>query len=274
MSLKSTSLIIQAAPLPATFKGTPNDFLAAAVQRMKILSPNGTNFIFIGDTEPTSNVGPWLKGGTQWWVWDTNTKRYVPLDISQSTTIPFFVGLSTPASSTPPIWLLTTKDATDVDPTFGSPIGWYVFNGSAWQPFNSIVLSGPTANRPASPVEYQQYYDTDITCLIWWERSAWRTVSGVPGDIKYVAFEFATEALTKNPGWEIFGASNQAFRGRIIDQASKDSTGTETVLNVDANVVQRGAFEVFGASPPRITDTPAATTFFPAQIALWTLVKL
>lgn len=274
MSLKSTSLIIQAAPLPATFKGTPNDFLAAAVQRMKILSPNGTNFIFIGDTEPTSNVGPWLKGGTQWWVWDPNTKRYIPLDISQSTTIPFYIGASTPANSTPPVWLLTDKDATDIDPTYGNPLGWYVFNGSTWQPFNNIVLSGPTANRPSAPVEYQQYYDTTISCLIWWERSAWRTVSGVPGDVKQVAYELATEALAANPGWEIFGAGNQSFRGRLIVQAAKDSTGTETVLNVDANIVQRAAFEVFGASTPRITDTPAATTYFPAQIALWTLVKL
>ena len=75
MSLKDTSLIIQAAPLPLTFEGNPNEFLAAMVQRMRVVSPNGANFIFIGDVAPTTNVGPWLKGGTQWYVVEHETSK-------------------------------------------------------------------------------------------------------------------------------------------------------------------------------------------------------
>ena len=74
MSLNATNLYIQASPIPATFKGTPNDLFSEMIKRMRILSPSGTNFIYIGDTEPTSNVGPWLNNGTQWYVWDTTTK--------------------------------------------------------------------------------------------------------------------------------------------------------------------------------------------------------
>lgn len=139
MSLKDTSLIVQAAPLPTTFKGNPNEFLAAMVQRMRIVSPNGANFIFIGDIQPTSNVGPWLKGGTQWWVWSDTQNTYVPLDVSASITIPFFIGNSTPATNTPPVWLQTTNNSTDANPNgFGTPIGWYFWNGTAWQPFDSV----------------------------------------------------------------------------------------------------------------------------------------
>jgi hypothetical protein len=269
MSLKSTSLIVQAAPLPATFKGTPNDFLTAMVQRMKILSPNGTNFIFIGDTEPTSNVGPWLKDGTKWYVWSDSLKQYVPLDISDSFTIPFFIGATTPASSNPPVWLRTTKDATTAAPLdFGEPIGWYLFDGTSWVSFTGIENSGPTASRPGSPVNYQKFYDTDISCLIWWERGAWRTVSGVPGDVKPVAYTLLSDALKFNPGWEVFGASNQSFRGRLIVQASKDAA---TSLTVDTDITQRNSFEVFGA-PPYIVNTPGQVPF-PGQIALWYLVK-
>lgn len=276
MSLKSTSLLIQAAPLPATFKGGPNAMLTEMVKRMKILSPNGTNFIFIGDTQPTSNVGPWLKDGTKWYVWDETTKQYVPIDISDSLTIPFHIGATTPGNSTPPVWLRTTKDATDLAPNdFGQAVGWYVFDPSAakWVPFNSIVESGPTANRPTAPVELQQFYDTDLSVLIWWERGAWRTVAGVPGDIKHVAYTLLADALKFNPGWELFGGGNQAFRGRLIVQATLDAN---TTLTVDSGITQRNSFEVFGANAPgsiHIVDTPAAPTPFPGQIALWTLVK-
>lgn len=269
MALKSTNLFVQAAPLPPTFRGTPQELYRVMIQRMKILSPNGTNFIFIGDVEPTSNVGPWLKDGTKWYVWDTEIKRYVPLDISDSLTLPFYMGASTPPNSTPPVWLLTTKDATDVDPSHGDPVGWYVFNGANWVPFVSIVLSGPTGSRPANPEEYQQYYDTTIACLIWWERSSWRTVSGVPGDVKHVAYPLLTEALNANPGWNVFGSANQSWRGRLIVQAATDG---ETTLTTDPHVAQRDAFETFGQDQG-ITASGSLTITVPPQIALWTLVK-
>jgi hypothetical protein len=273
MALKSTNLYIQMAQLPATFKGSPQDFANAMVARMKILSPNGTNFIFIGDVEPISNVGPWLRGGTQWWVWDDTIKRYVPLDISASETRWYWIGNTTPASTPPQVWLKTTKDATDQDPSHGSPIGWYVFDGTDWVAFNNIVFSGPTASRPSSPAEYQQFYDTDIAVLLWWERGQWRTVSGVPGDVKQVIFDVLTDALRFNPGWDVFGSSNQAFRGRLMSMATKDSGATpETNLSVGANITPRAALETFGETNGIKVDA-ASTLKYPGTIALWTLVK-
>lgn len=273
MSLKATNLYIQMAQLPATFKGGPQEFAVEMVRRMKILSPNGTNFIFIGDVEPTSNVGPWLRGGTQWWVWDDNIKRYVPLDISASETRWYWIGSSTPPSTPPQVWLKTTKDATDQDPSHGSAIGWYEFDGTNWVPFNSIVTSGPTSSRPSTPTDFQQFYDTGIGALIWWERGQWRTVAGIPGDVKFVVFETLTEALSVNPGWEVLGAENQTFRGRIIVQAAKDSgTSPETVLSVGANITARAALETFGEDVGLSTN-PASTVRYPGTIALWTLVK-
>ena len=167
MSLQSTSLVIQMAPIPQTFRGTPQELSAEMVRRMKILSPSGANFIFVGDSEPTSNVGPWLKDGTKWYVWDDTVNRYVPQDITDSEQRWFWIGASTPSDVDPPLWMRTTKDASESDPTYGSPLSWYQWNGSAWVPFVGLVLSGPTANRPVTPETYQLYYDTDILCLIW-----------------------------------------------------------------------------------------------------------
>ena len=168
-SLKSTNLLIEASPLPPTFRGTPAQLVAEMVRRMKIVSPSGTNFIFIGDVEPTSNVGPWLKDGVSWYVFNADLKRYVPLDISASETRWYAIGASTPPTVEPPVWLRTTRDATEADPSYGDAIEWLSWTGAAWDTILTDGRSGPTAQRPTSPQNFQRFYDTDITCLLWWE---------------------------------------------------------------------------------------------------------
>ncbi len=132
MALQATNLVIQASQLPATFAGKPNDLFRAMIERMRIVSPSGTGFFVIGDNEPPNNQGPWLKGGTQWWVWDEDLKRYVPLDVSESETKWYQIGATTPTTSEPPLWLRTTANATEAKPSFGTPVAWYLFDGTTW----------------------------------------------------------------------------------------------------------------------------------------------
>ena len=270
--MNDTNLLLQASPLSPSFVGTPQQLFEEFIRRIKIVSPTGTNFIYIGDVEPTSNVGPWLKNGNQWYVFDSDLKRYVPITLTDSEVNWYKIGASTPTDSTPPLWLLTTKDSTEADPSFGTAVGWYFFNGTNWVPFNSIVFSGPTSSRPTTPAEFQMFYDTDISVLIWFERGSWRTVSGVPGDVKSVAFDTLAEAKQFNPGWELFGASNQSIRGRIITQASANSDGSEPVT-VDSGLASRDAFEFFGETDGVALDSSSDVPY-PPQIALWHLVKL
>jgi hypothetical protein len=260
-------------PIPPTFRGTPQNLAEEMVRRIKIVSPAGTNFIYVGDDEPTSNVGPWLKGGTSWFVFDVDTKRYVPQDISESEQRWYHIGKTTPTSADPPVWLRTTADGSEENPNYGSPLGWYQWNGANWIPFNSLVLSGPTANRPTGSEPFQMYYDTDIGVLIWFERTQWRTVSGVPGDVKAVAFSTLSDALRANPGWDLLGASNQSVRGRWIGQATKDAgTDPETDLTVSAGVAKRAAFETFGETDG-VQINSSSDVPYPPTIALWHLVK-
>lgn len=271
MALKNTNLLIEAGQIPPSFRGTPAQFAVEMVKRMKIVSPSGTNFIFIGDVEPTSNVGPWLKGGTSWYVFDEETKRYVPVDITDSEKTWYHIGASTPTAVEPPLWLRTERDATTLDPSYGDSIEWLSWNGSVWKSVLVDGISGTTAERPASPFNLQKFYDTDITCLLWFERSAWRTVDGVPGDVKAVAFPTLTEALLRNPGWELMGSSNQSIRGRYILQAAKNSDGTNP-LSVNAGVPVRAAFETFGETDGVAIDALSPVAY-PPTIALWHLVK-
>lgn len=138
MALFNTQLLIQAAHLPATFKGTPDELFIAMVERMKIVSPTGISFFVTGDTMPASNQGPWLKNGKQWWVWDEELKTYIPVDVSESETKWFQVGATVPTTTTPPIWLRTTANPTEAAPNFGQPVAWYMFNGTTWVDFTSI----------------------------------------------------------------------------------------------------------------------------------------
>jgi hypothetical protein len=270
--MNDTNLLLQASPLSPTFVGTPQQLFEEMIRRIKIVSPTGISFIHISDTEPTSNVGPWLKDGNQWYIFSDDLKRYVPILIDDSETNWYKTGNSTPTDSTPPLWLRTTRDATEENPSYGTAIGWLYFNGTNWVDFDSLVFAGPTASRPTSPAALQRFYDTDISVLIWFERGSWRTVAGVPGDVKSVVWDTLGEALEHNPGWELLGASNQSFRGRIITQAAADFDGSDAVT-VDAGLATRNAAEIFGESDGVSLDSSSSVPY-PPQIALWHLVKL
>lgn len=273
MALQPTNLIISASQLPPTFKGTPQEWLNEYTRRLRILSPTGVFTFTVGDTEPSSNVGPWLRGGTQWFVFDEETKRYIPLDISESEKTWYHIGPTTPTDATPPLWLKTTSVPTDASPSPGNAVSWYLFNGTAWVPFNSIALSGTTAQRPTGPADLQQFYDTDISVLIWWERNAWRTVAGSPGDIKSVAFSTLTEALVFSPGWSLLGVTNRAIRGRYIIQAAKDAGGSpETEVTTDPGVPHRGVLEVFGETT-LLQENASSDVAYPPTIGFWHLTK-
>ncbi len=252
MSLQSTSFVLVSAPLPADFKGTPQEFYEALVKRLKIKSASGTSFFVTGDIEPATNQGPWLKGGTQWYVYSQEDGGYIPLDISAST-----ARLFTASATEPPepgeddasIWLRTSN---------GRVIGWYFWNvnDSTWRPGGNVPPSGPTSARPAGPQELEQFWDTDINALIHWERAAWRTVSGVPGDIKHVATPTLVAALANNPGWIYLGDVNQSYIGRTLGIASKDPGATPaSSFATDSGITPRAAGDMAGAETHVLTST-------------------
>ncbi len=250
MSLKKTSLVIVAAPLPADFEGVPQELFEAMLKRMEIQSPSGTNSFVVGDIEPNTDQGPWLKGGTQWYVFSQVDGGYVPLDISGSVARLFTVSTAEPAApegDDATIWLRAVS---------GRVIGWYYWTGEEWRPGGNVSPSGPTDSRPAAPIELEQFFDTDINALLHYERGAWRTVSGVPGDIKFVTTATLELALTTNPGWRYLGDLNQSFIGRTLGIASKDPGATpETSFPTDSGISARAAGDMAGTEAHVLTST-------------------
>jgi hypothetical protein len=126
-----------------------------------------------------------------------------------------------------------------------------------------MMTSGTTAQRPVTPRPFQEYYDTDISALIWFERGAWRTKDGVRGDVKQVSWETGEEALERNPGWEIFGTGesvSNSNRARALGMATKDKTGSTPTTAVDLStggLAVRPALEVAGGETASIVQTEA-----------------
>jgi hypothetical protein len=120
------NITLTAAPLPANWSGNPQQLLEAFIDRIEI-SVDGTSFV-ISDTQPQGNQGPWLKDGTQWWVWDVDTSTYIPLDLSASVSQQIFIGdvaNGPPDSSTFSLWLQT--NGSSVNGLFwfaGGTAGW------------------------------------------------------------------------------------------------------------------------------------------------------
>lgn len=240
-ALFQTNLVVVAAPLPADFEGNPQEFFEALVERLSIQSPVGTNFFVVGDVEPSTNQGPWLKNGNKWYVFDEDLAVYVPIDISDS--LPQFYVVSDSEPSAPgdgdaSIWLRTVGTRV---------IAWYFWSGTAWRPGGNVPASGPTASRPTSPVDLEQYWDTDIDCLIHWERGAWRTVSGTPGDVKFVTTANYEDAIEANPGWQYVAENHQSWRGRVIGIATKNPGGSPTTAySTDSAITSRAQADETG----------------------------
>lgn len=70
-------LTFRLSPLPDV-NMTPQQFADAVVARLTAESTNTIAFFAAGSVAPTSNVGPWLKDNTTWYVWSDSLAVYVP----------------------------------------------------------------------------------------------------------------------------------------------------------------------------------------------------
>lgn len=249
MALQRTGLVIVAAPLPPDFCGNMEEMHAAFVERYQILSPSGIAFFAQGDVLPASDVGLFLLGGTQLFTFDVDQGIYVPLDISASETPDFFVGPNdpgTPGPNDPVFWIRT--NGTRV-------VGLYGWTGTEWRASANIDNSGPTSERPVAPTDLEHFFDTTINVELRFERGAWRTAAGSPGDVKHVTHTTLALARQHNPGWEVLGFGDEAQRGRLIGQAAKDPGATPVdSFTTTSGITPRAAGDVAGEETHVLTS--------------------
>lgn len=116
-------LILEAGALPPSVRWTPQQLIDAAFAGARIVTQQSFALFVTGSTEPSSNVGPWLKNGVEWYVYSSNSGNYVPITIAQES-LGYFIGELAPSPLTFRFWIRTTAG--------GSPLGISIYYSGSW----------------------------------------------------------------------------------------------------------------------------------------------
>lgn len=116
-------LSIEMGSLPSTLRWTPQQLADAIASRLKIVTSQSFALFVSGSTEPASNVGPWLKGGTEWWVWSDISGNYQPQTIS-SESLGYIISSGAPDPLIYSVWIETAVG--------GSPLAVKTYFSGAW----------------------------------------------------------------------------------------------------------------------------------------------
>lgn len=172
MPYNETPFRLRVYPLDPAFDGTPQELFDAMVERTEIVSPGGFYGIVVSDVEPSSNVGLWLQGGTKPYVWDENTNRYIPMELSASLTavLEAITALQTlTATHTSQITALQTADTnlqtqiTALQAIFG--LGRVVFSATTPDADNRTKVLWVKTDTAGTPV--LSFHNWDSALNVW-----------------------------------------------------------------------------------------------------------
>lgn len=120
------------APIPSTFQGTPDQFAQELTARLSIQASDQLTFFVSGPTAPTTNVGPWIKNGTEWWVWSSTSGSYVPITANPAT-LQYVASQISPDPTVYTFWIKLDSN--------GNPLGIYYYYSGSWVDVYSQVFS-------------------------------------------------------------------------------------------------------------------------------------
>lgn len=95
-----------ASPLSVNFSGTLQELFDAYTARLSAESPTPYSLFVSGSVAPTSDVGPWLKNGTTWYVWSAVAGAYVPATIEDKQR-KFIASATAPSATDYTLWIET-----------------------------------------------------------------------------------------------------------------------------------------------------------------------
>lgn len=113
----------EVAAFPPSESYTPQEFADALAERLSLVSQQDFALFVTGSVEPSSDVGPWLKDGIEWWVWDTVNGNYKPIEINQGS-LKYIISQATPDTGVYQVWY--KLDGSNV------PQSIYVNVGGTW----------------------------------------------------------------------------------------------------------------------------------------------
>lgn len=130
--MSTLPLNIEMGALPANALWTPQQLGDAIAERLRITTQQTFALFVSGSTEPSSNVGPWLKNGTEWYVWSDILGAYEPITIG-SASLGYWIGPDAPDAAVYSFWIETAAG--------GSPLALKIYYSGAWTDVYATELS-------------------------------------------------------------------------------------------------------------------------------------
>lgn len=124
MPANNIPLTFRAAPLTEGFTGNLQEFADELVARLYAESANSIAFFAAGSVNPGTNVGPWLKNDTEWYVWSNALGQYVPQTIPAEA-LKYIASASAPDQTKYTFWI-------ELDGT-GKAQAVNYYSGGAWK---------------------------------------------------------------------------------------------------------------------------------------------
>lgn len=120
----SIPLTFRSAPLPEDYSATPEQFKNDIVARLYAETTDSISFFASGSIAPTSNVGPWLKNGVEWWIWDDGVGGYIPQPTPQIS-LKYIAQINPPDPNDYILWIELNGA--------GKAIALKYYSGGAWK---------------------------------------------------------------------------------------------------------------------------------------------
>lgn len=123
-------ITITVAALPPGDKFTPQQLADAIAARLQFVTATPFALFTIGDTEPSSDLGPWAQGGRVWKYFDEVTGQYQPFVIPPEG-LQYSVSATEPTDTRINVWF-------EIDPNTGLPVDIRLRVDSETDPWPSV----------------------------------------------------------------------------------------------------------------------------------------
>jgi len=242
--------------LPPVIAWTPQQLADAIAERLSLVTSQSFALFVTGSTEPSSNVGPWLKDGNSWWVWSDVDGGYVPQTINSSS-LGYIISSTQPDHNLYQVWIQTEVS--------GSPIAIKTYFSGSWvdvyaakfanysttAEMNAAIAAAVSGIQPFQPYPAQAGVFTP-------------QVVPVDAAAHLVAFDTAIinpspspfNLTTKRYVAPVSGIYSVSFTSQITN-----NTGTPASMQAEIQLFKNGMVTNFGAVDE--TPTPSGSRWFP-----------
>lgn len=230
-------------PLPANFKGSPNDLSQAIAARLTLATQDQLALFVNGPAAPTSDSGPWIKNGQTWYVWDVGTGAYIP-QVIEFQSLRYIAQLAAPDQTKYAFWIVLDGA--------GKAQAIKYYSGGAWKDVYVDTFAAIQTQFTALNVKPFRYFKSAATQTI--------TSGAGATAVVYDAASYDPSAVVAA---SVFTAPSNGFYSFRAAAKFTLASGAPTGVNIKL-VLQVGG-GVVTVSPGQVTDNTDDSSFVVAD---------